>query len=186
VSGDSDLGPEGELTDDPSTGSGAGLAEELGRARQIVYDRLAVQARSRADLEQALAKKHVPAEVAAAVLDKFEAAGLVDDEEFARAWVQGRQRSKGLSSRVLAMELRRKGVDDEIARQALSELDPELEVQAAHRLVQTKLRSMSTLDETTKIRRLTGLLARKGYSPQLAFEVVREELGAEVQPLDSL
>ncbi|MCW2768779.1 MAG: recombinase RecX [Aeromicrobium sp.] len=166
--------------------SGYDLAEELGRAQKIVYDRLAVQARSRADLEQSLAKKQVPAEVATAVLDKFEAAGLVDDEEFARSWVQSRQRSKGLSSRVLAMELRRKGVDDEIAREALSELDPEVEIEAAHRLVRTKLRSMHQLDETAKIRRLTGLLARKGYSPQIAFDVVRQELGAEVQPIESL
>ncbi|AWB94148.1 recombinase RecX [Aeromicrobium chenweiae] len=158
----------------------------MSRARQIVYDRLAVTARSRADLEQALAKKQVPAEVARAILDKFEDAGLVDDAEFARSWVQSRQRSKGLSSRVLAMELRRKGVDEEIAREALGELDPEAEVEAAHRLVQAKLRTMSSLDETTKVRRLTGLLARKGYSPQVAFDVVRQELGAEPAPLDSL
>lgn len=162
------------------------LAEEMAKARQIVYDRLAVQARSRADLEQALAKKQVSAEVAAATLDKFEAAGLIDDAEFARSWVQSRQRSKGLSSRVLAMELRRKGVDEELVSSALEELDPEVEVEAAHRLVQTKLRSMSTLDETTKLRRLTGLLARKGYSSQLAYEVVRHELGAEAEPLDSM
>ncbi|MRJ76984.1 regulatory protein RecX [Aeromicrobium sp. SMF47] len=158
----------------------------MSRARQIVYDRLAVTARSRADLEQALAKKHVPAEVARAILDKFEDAGLVDDAEFARSWVRSRQRSKGLSSRVLAMELRRKGVDEEIAREALDELDPEVELEAAHRLVRTKLRSMSALDDTTKIRRLTGLLARKGYSPQIAFDVVRQELGAEPAPLESL
>ncbi|WP_235833603.1 regulatory protein RecX [Aeromicrobium chenweiae] len=162
------------------------VAEQMSRARQIVYDRLAVTARSRADLEQALAKKQVPAEVARAILDKFEDAGLVDDAEFARSWVQSRQRSKGLSSRVLAMELRRKGVDEEIAREALGELDPEAEVEAAHRLVQAKLRTMSSLDETTKVRRLTGLLARKGYSPQVAFDVVRQELGAEPAPLDSL
>lgn len=162
------------------------VAEQLAKARQIVYDRLAVQARSRFDLEQALAKKQVPAEVAAAILDKFEAAGLVDDAEFARSWVQGRQRSKGLSSRVLAMELKRKGIDDELVREALQDLDPEVEVEAAHRLVQTKLRAMSKLDDTTKIRRLTGMLARKGYSPQVAFEVVRHELGAESQPIESL
>ena len=160
--------------------------EQMTRARQIVYDRLAVQARSRADLEQALAKKQVPAEVASAVLDKFEDAGLVDDEEFARSWVQSRQRSKGLSSRVLAMELRRHGVGDETVREALDELDPEAEIEAAHRLVQAKLRSMSRLDDTTRIRRLTGLLARKGYSPQVAFDVVRQELGAETQPLESM
>ncbi|MFI5428164.1 regulatory protein RecX [Aeromicrobium sp. UC242_57] len=162
------------------------LSEEMGRARQIVYDRLAVQARSRADLEQTLAKKQVSAEVAAAVLDKFEDAGLVDDAEFAHAWVQARQRSKGLSSRVLAMELKRKGVADGLIRDALDGSILRRRSKAAHRLVQTKLRSMSRLDDTTKIRRLTGLLARKGYAPQVAFEVVRHELGAEAQPLESL
>lgn len=162
------------------------LAEEMGRARQIVYERLAVQARSRADLEQTLAKKQVSAEVTRAILDKFEDAGLVNDAEFAHAWVQGRQRSKGLSSRVLAMELKRKGVDDELIAEALDELDPVAEVDAAHRLVQTKLRSMSKLDDTTKIRRLTAMLARKGYAPQVAFDVVRQELGAETQPIESM
>lgn len=172
------------MTEEDSTD--VDLGDELARAQKIVYDRLAVQARSRSDLEQSLAKKHVPAEVIVAVLDQFEAAGLIDDVEFAHAWVQSRQRSKGLSSRVLAMELKRKGVDDEIARAALDDIDPEVELEAAHRLVQAKLRSMTRLDDTTKIRRLTGLLARKGYAPQVAFEVVRDELGAEVQPLESL
>ncbi len=157
-----------------------------GVARKVIYDRLAVRAQSRSDLAQALAKKLVPEKVASAMLDKFEAAGLIDDEDFARAWVQSRQRNKALSSRVLAMELRRKGVDDEISKEVLAELDPAEEIQSAHRLVQAKLRSMSRFDDTTKTRRLTGMLARKGYSPQVAFDVVREELGAEAEALDSM
>ena len=52
--------------------------------------------------------------------------------------------------------------------------------------MRTKLRSMSRFDDTTKTRRLVGMLARKGYPSQLAFQVVREELGAEVEPLDSM
>jgi regulatory protein len=162
------------------------LAEAEQVAKTVVYDRLAACARSRFDLEQALTTKGVPAEVAADVLDRFEAAGLVDDAEFARSWVQQRQAGKGLSARALADELRRKGVDDDLAREALAELDPEVEVQAAHQLVQRKLRSMSSLADEVKTRRLVGMLARKGYSPALAFEVVRTELGAEQQALDSL
>lgn len=154
-------------------------------AKKVIYDRLAVRAQSRSDLAQALAKKLVPGEVAAAMLDKFQDAGLIDDEEFARGWVQSRQSSKGLSSRVLAMELRQKGVDDEISKEVLAELDPADEIQAAHRLVQGKLRSMARFDDTTKIRRLTGMLARKGYSPSIAFDVVRQEIGAEAAALDS-
>ena len=171
-------GPQKPEIDDPAE------AEEV--AKKVVYDRLAVQPRSRSDLAQALATKGVPAQIAADVLDRFETAGLVDDAEFARSWVQGRQRGKGLAPRALAQDMRRKGVDDEIAREALAELDPDLEVEAAHRLVQTKLRSMRNLEQDVKTRRLVGMLARKGYGPGLAFQVVREELGAEAQPLDSL
>jgi regulatory protein len=155
-------------------------------AREILVRKLTDRAHSRADLAQTLAQKHVPDEVAGAVLDKFEAAGLINDEEFARSWVQSRQRSKGLARKVLAMELRRKGVGEEIAEEALSGLDPEAERQAAHELVQKKLRTMRDLDQQVQIRRLTGLLARKGYSPQVAFDVVREELDFEAQALESL
>ncbi len=161
-------------------------AEARSLAKQVVYDRLAERPRSRSDLEQALAKRRVPAEVATEVLDRFEEAGLVDDAAFARSWIDGRRRGKGLASRALALELRRKGVDDEVVREALDEIDPDDERQAAHRLVQGKLRSMRGLDDQVRTRRLVGMLARKGYPPGLAYEVVRIELGAEAEPLDSL
>ncbi|MCW2839538.1 MAG: recombinase RecX [Aeromicrobium sp.] len=162
-------------------------ADELSSfAREIVVRKLSERAHSRSDLVQALIKKQVPAGVVEATLAKFEVAGLIDDEDFARSWVQARQRGKGLSSRALANELRTKGVDDDIAKEVLGELDPEAEVEAAHRLVRTRLRSMSRFDDATKTRRLTGMLARKGYPSQLAFAVVREELGADAEPLDSM
>jgi len=161
--------------------------EELASfAKEIVVRKLSERAHGRGELAQALAKKQVPEGVVEATLATFEAAGLIDDEDFARSWVQARQRGKGLSSRALANELRTKGVDDDLAKDVIAELDPEVELEAAHRLVRTKLRSMSRFDDTTKTRRLVGMLARKGYPSQLAFSVVRQELGAEEQPLDSL
>jgi len=147
-------------------------------ARQILLRRLTDQPRSRAELADALARKNVPGGIAQRMLDRFEELGLVDDEAFARMWVQSRQRTRGLAPRVLSMELRRKGVAHDIIREVLDEVDPDDERQAAHRLVQKKLRAMATLDDTTRIRRLTSMLARKGYSPQLAFDVVRIELEA--------
>jgi len=153
-------------------------SDPLGFARQILLRRLEDQPRSRAELAESLAKKNVPAEIAVAVLDRFEDVGLIDDADFARQWVQSRQRTRGLAPRVLALELRRKGVDDEIISEVLGELDPADARAAAQRLVQKKLRSMASLDDTTRIRRLTSMLARKGYSPQLAFDVVRDELEA--------
>jgi regulatory protein len=90
--------------------------------------------------------------------------------------VETRQRSRGLARRALAQELRRKGVDDETARTALDDLDPAREEQAARQLVRKRLESLRDVDHATATRRLTGLLARKGYAAGLAFAVVREEL----------
>jgi len=145
-------------------------------ARQILLRRLTDQPRSRAELAESLAKKNVPDDIARRMLDRFEELGLVNDEEFARMWVQSRQRTRGLAPRVLSLELKRKGVDDDVIREVLADVDPESEREAAHQLVRKKLRSMAGLDDTTRIRRLTGMLARKGYAPQVAFDVVRAEL----------
>ncbi|HSJ20722.1 MAG TPA: regulatory protein RecX [Nocardioidaceae bacterium] len=149
-------------------------AEEV--ARKILLDQLTGQARSRAELATKLAKRCVPDEVAERLLTRFEEVGLVDDAAFARAWVESRQSGKGLGRRALAQELRRKGIDDEVAREALDEVEPEDEEEAARTLVRRKLRTLRRVDRATATRRLTGMLARKGHSGEVAWRVVREEL----------
>ncbi|MDO7866976.1 regulatory protein RecX [Nocardioides jiangxiensis] len=157
-------------------------------ARKILLDQLTGQARSRAELQKKLDAKDVPKAIATRLLDRFEEVGLVDDAAFARQWIASRQPGKGLASRALAQELRRKGIDDEVAREALDEIDPEDEREVARRLVQRKLRSMRGLAPEVATRRLVGMLARKGHGPGVAFAVVREELGAladdDVEPPD--
>lgn len=149
-------------------------------ARKILLDQLTGQARSRQQLSDKLAAKNVPTEVATRLLDRFEEVGLVDDEAFARSWVasRGARGGRALATRALAQELRRKGVDDEVARVALDEIDPEDEREAARALVRKKLRTLTRVDDTTATRRLVGMLARKGYGSGLAFAVVRAELAA--------
>lgn len=143
-------------------------------ARTIVLTKLTAQARSRHELAEALAAKAVPDEVSNAVLDRFEELGLVDDSAFAEAWVESRQASRGLSRRMLRQELRRKGVDDEVIAESLDSVDPDAEVAAARRLVERKLSSTRNLDPAARLRRLTAMLARKGYPAGLALRVVRE------------
>ena len=147
-------------------------------ARKILLDQLTGQARSRSELAGKLAKKGVPDEIGERLLDRFEEVGLVDDAAFARLWVESRQSGKGLARRALAQELRRKGVDDEVAKEALAEVDDEDEEASARILVRRKLRSVARVDRAAATRRLSGMLARKGYGPGIAFRVVREELDA--------
>ncbi len=130
--------------------------------------------RSRAQLEQKLAAKDVPEDVAVEVLDRFEEVGLVDDRAFAAGYVQSR--SSGRGRRALAQELRRKGVDDETAAEALEVVDGESQTEAARNLVRRKLRSTAGLEPAVRERRLFGMLARRGFPTDVVLRVVREEL----------
>jgi regulatory protein len=154
-------------------------------ARTILLDQLAGRARSRKELADKLAQRNVPSELATRLLDRFEEVGLVDDAAFARSWVEGRHTARGLAPRALAQELRRKGVDDEVAREALELIDSDDQEEAARALVRKKLRSLTRFDDATRTRRLVGMLARKGYAPGMAYALVREELGAEAAEQDT-
>lgn len=151
-------------------------------ARTILLDQLTGRARTRAELRTKLASRGVPDEISERLLDRFTEVGLIDDAAFARSWVSSRQSGKGLAPRALAQELRRKGVDDETAREALGEVGLDDQVEAARLLVRRKLRSVARLEPAVAQRRLVAMLARKGYSSGLAFRVVQDELGAEEHP----
>ena len=94
-------------------------------ARGICLRALTGTPKTRKQLADLLAKKEVPAEAAAAVLDRFTEVGLIDDAAFAAAWVSTRQSGRGLARRALASELRAKGVDGEVAAAAVAEVDPQ-------------------------------------------------------------
>ena len=151
-------------------------------ARRILLRRLTDQPRSRAELAEALAERRVPVDVATQLLDRFTEVGLIDDEAFARAWVESRMRGKGLARRALALELHRKGIDVDLAREVLDEVQPDDEEAAARRVVQRKLRSTRGLDPQVQMRRLAGVLARKGYPPSLAMRLAREAVAADDMP----
>ncbi len=161
-------------------------ADPYAVARGIVLNQLSTRARSRAELATKLASRNVPDEVATEVLDRMEQINLVDDGAFASEWVRSRHRSRGLAGRALTAELRRKGVDDEVTRVALEQLDPDIEVATARELVVRRMRATRGLDRQVRIRRLAGMLARKGYPGGMAMAVVREALAAEGQEVDDL
>ena len=150
------------------------------RARQVCLRLLTLAPRTRAQLADALRKRGIPDDAADQVLSRFEDVGLIDDAAFARAWVESRHYSRGLSGRALSAELKQRGVAAEEIRSAIDEqLGPEAEVSAARRLVDRRLESTRGLPPERRTRRLAGMLARKGYPAGLAFRVIREALEAE-------
>ena len=132
-------------------------------------------------MEEQLAKRGYPGDVSTAVLNRLGEVGLVDDAEFAEQWVRSRRVNAGKGRRALVVELRNKGVDDEVIDAAVADIDAGAERQRAEELVRSKLRreSLADGDEQKLMRRLVGMLARRGYGQGLAFDVVNTELALE-------
>jgi regulatory protein len=149
------------------------------RARAICLRLLTGTPRTRKQLADVLRKRQIPDEAAEEVLSRFEEVGLINDSAFADAWVESRHHGRGLARRALAQELRTKGVDPTLIDAAVSQLDSEQEETTARELVTRKLRATRGLDRDKRIRRLAGMLARKGYPEGLALRVVRQALEEE-------
>jgi regulatory protein len=143
-------------------------------ARLIALRMLESAPRTRSELATALAKRGVPDDAAMAVLDRFTEVGLVDDQAFATAWVDSRHRGKGLARRALSAELRRKGVDQQTATDAVERISTDDEAEAARTLVRRRAATMQSLSLEVRTRRLVSMLARKGFGAGLAYRVVRE------------
>ncbi|WP_406384398.1 recombination regulator RecX [Streptomyces sp. NBC_01618] len=157
------------------------------QARNICLRLLTGTPRTRKQLADALRKREIPDEAAEEVLSRFEDVGLIDDAAFADAWVESRHHGRGLARRALVRELRTKGVDSAVIDEAVGQLDSDQEEATARELVARKLRSTRGLDRDKRLRRLAGMLARKGYGEGMALRVVRralEEEGEDTEGLD--
>lgn len=149
-------------------------------ARGLVLDALARSARTRGQLADLLARKGLEPELAEEVLERYAELGLVDDAAYAEAFTRSRHEHRGMGSRAIAFELRRRSVPDQLVREAVSVLDAETEQATATRLARQRQARLAGLPREVQARRLAGFLARKGYGGEVAGRAVREAL-AEVR-----
>jgi regulatory protein len=143
---------------------------------------LTARARTRTELAGQLAKRGYPDDVSARVLDRLADVGLVDDADFAEQWVHSRRVNAGKGKRALAAELHTKGVDSDVITSVLSDINPDAERDRAEELVRKKLRRENLSDEAADARvtrRLVAMLARRGFSQGMAYDVVSVELAGE-------
>ncbi|WP_422748086.1 recombination regulator RecX [Mycobacterium sp. WMMD1722] len=161
-------------------------ASEPGReeqARAYCLRLLTARARTRSELAAKLTQRGYPDDVGERVLDRLADVGLINDEDFAEQWVRSRHTHAGKGKRALAVELRRKGVDAQVITEALADIDAGAERRRAEELVRARLRRERLDDdpaEQTKVmRRLVGMLARRGYGQTMAADVVSVELAGE-------
>ena len=148
--------------------------EAADAAKQVLLRRLSHAPRTRKELAKDLKDKDISDEVANVALDRFEEVGLINDQALASNYVSSQHQRKGLGKNALRQQLRAKGVSDEVALEAISQISDDQEFQAAFALACKKIRSLQKDDAKTQLRKIVGVLARKGYSSNLAFRVAKE------------
>lgn len=169
----------GSVTDPDSDPESGAEADPYAVARSIALDRIAARDRTRHELAKALHAKNVPSEVADQVLDRLQEVGLVNDADFAEAWVESRQQRRHLSRPALRRELQAKGVDRDQIDAALESVDYGDELAAARELARRRHAAIAGLSYPVRYRRLAGALSRRGFGSAIVHQVLREVLGEE-------
>ncbi|WP_238147703.1 MULTISPECIES: regulatory protein RecX [Micrococcaceae] len=177
VPSNTDLNPQ---TDRDKARADSTEKSEYDRAKDIVLRQLTMAARSRGQLEEKLRSKEISEDTVSEILDRYEDLGLVDDQQFAEMFVRSRSMSRKLARPALRRELAQKGVTGDIAEEALAQRSDDDEREDARELVRKKIKRNVDLSDRAvhekELRRLASMLARRGYSSGMAFEVVKQEL----------
>jgi regulatory protein len=153
------------------------ISEEIDQnqiAKQVLLRRLSNAPRTRKELAQDLKKKKIEEDIAKQALDRFEELGLINDQTYSENFVANTHERRKLGKKALKQQLRSKGVSEETANQAVLQISDEDEFKSALALALKKIRSIQKDDPQTQIRKIVSLLARKGYSSSLSFQVAKE------------
>jgi len=130
---------------------------------------LSYRARSESEIRKNLSKHEVPETVIDETLEKLRRDGLANDNEFAQAWVENRSTFRPRSRRMLAMELRQKGLDDESTQAALQNVDDE---PLAYEAALKRAARFKDLEWSEFRKKLSEFLARRGFSYAVTAPVV--------------
>ena len=151
------------------------------RARNVLLYQLGRSAKSKDQCRKILAKRGINPEIAERILDRFEEAQIIDDAMFARVFTNSQIKSRGLAKSAIARGLKEKGINQLLIEDALVELDSESEQARANELAINRVRRMSGLEREVILRRLSGFLARKGYSGSVVSSATRAALAEAVK-----
>lgn len=140
---------------------------------------LGYRPRSTSEVRRNLTEKEFAVPVIDAAIDRLTALGYLDDEVFARYWVQNRGEFKPLSHRALRQELRKKGVDNPVIDTVLEDVG---EVDLAYKAAQSQVKRFKHLDRKAFHTKIANFLQRRGFSYSTARDVIQrlvDELEAE-------
>jgi regulatory protein len=142
-------------------------------ARERAYQQamlfLSYRARSESEIRQNLRKHEIPEPVIEQTVERLRQNGLANDDQFARAWVENRSAFRPRSRRLMAMELRQKGLNDEAVGSALENVDDKA---LAYEAAQKRVARLKGLEWNEFRKKMSDFLARRGFSYSVVAPVV--------------
>jgi regulatory protein len=141
---------------------------------------LSFRRRTEKEIKDKLRQKGFDERIIKGTVDKLKSYDLINDYEFAIAWIKERLAHKPRGKRLLRQELWKKGIQKEIIDQAIEELCRNEETPALEVLKKAR-RRYQKLDPKVARRRMMGLLMRRGFS----YGIAKDALGLEMFPDDS-
>jgi len=155
-------------------------SDQFHRSLNAAAHYLGYRPRSEFELRQKLHQHGFDGDSVEAVLAKFKEQGLVDDMAFAQFWKDNRESFSPRSQRLTRLELRRKGVADDVIAQVVDAIDDD---ESAYRAALSKARSLPLSDYQSFRRRLGEYLKRRGFGYGVishTVERVWQEQGEQV------
>ncbi|MFH1655915.1 MAG: regulatory protein RecX [Candidatus Omnitrophota bacterium] len=151
-----------------------GSKDDLAKAKNIVFHLLKYRARSQKEIQDRLRQKNFSQTTIDQVIDFCYKLDLIDDEAFASSWLNSRLR-KPFGLRRIFFELKTKGISEEIIEQAQYKIkDNYNEYEVVLELAKERLSKLKRLEPDKAKGRVYGFLMRRGFSPDIVNEVIRE------------
>lgn len=146
---------------------------EFGKVYERVLKIFSYRPRSEKELHDWFVRKQIGEEIQKMILRKLKNFGYLNDEEFAKWWIEQRVTFKPAGKRLLTMELRQKGVSRELIAKLLDcYIDKDQERGLAQKVVEKKLKAWQNLSKEELKKKLAGVLARRGFNWETIKEVV--------------
>jgi regulatory protein len=139
------------------------------RAFQQAMLFLSYRARSESEIRKNLQKHEIPEAVIEQTLERLRQNGLANDGQFAKAWVENRSAFRPRSSRMMALELRQKGLDEQAVSSAMAGVDDEA---LAYEAALKRAGRLTGLEWSEFRKKLSEFLARRGFSYSIVAPVV--------------
>jgi regulatory protein len=141
------------------------------QALQRALNLISYRPRSEAEVRNNLKKHQISEETTTQVVTRLRETGILNDQQFAETWIENRAAFRPRSKLALRMELKQKGIDEEIIQETLTSVNDE---EQAYEAGQKKARQLRSADEQEFKRKLFGFLARRGFNYEVASLVVKK------------